>query len=410
MSRLRDSELLRTPAGQLFLSAQGLDSLASGLANVALPWFILDRGGSIGEAGLVFVGTMLPYVVFGLPAGVIADRFPRRTVIALAHAAQTAAAALVPVSVWLTGSAPLWLVALSAFLIGGGRAFPDAGAFGAINLLVGPAGFTVGQSLLNVAWSLGWVVGPALGGILISLTSPTGALTAETLAFGLATVLILLIRRPLDSTSERPAEHPVRAVFEGLSYIVHDPVVRALTGIGLLYNLVMAGTYGLIVPLLREGVGLTAREVGWALGISSAMGLLSPVIVAATTSRWAGPLVFQVAVAVGNITSIAIALTGRFATALAVMIVLGIAQWVQMAVFIGERQRRAPDYLQARVGISGRMVMTASLGVGALLASLLVGPIGIQHLFMLLGATGLLIGALSTPLILRLARLAPVTT
>ena len=58
------------------------------MAQVALPWLVLDATGSEAQAGLVFMLGLAPYVVFGLPAGLIADRFRRQTVIWMAHAFQ----------------------------------------------------------------------------------------------------------------------------------------------------------------------------------------------------------------------------------------------------------------------------------------------------------------------------------
>jgi hypothetical protein len=61
--------LLAARAGRLFIAAQGLDSLAIGVSGVALPWLVLEHSGSAALAGLAYPATIVPYVVFGLPAG-----------------------------------------------------------------------------------------------------------------------------------------------------------------------------------------------------------------------------------------------------------------------------------------------------------------------------------------------------
>jgi hypothetical protein len=63
---------------RLFLAAQGLDSLAIGVAGVALPWLLLSEGHSVGLAGLVYPVTIVPFVVFGLPALPRPPRCPPR--------------------------------------------------------------------------------------------------------------------------------------------------------------------------------------------------------------------------------------------------------------------------------------------------------------------------------------------
>ena len=96
VARFRDNAMLQTRDGRLFLAAQSLDSVAIGVAQVALPWLVLDATGSEAQAGLVFMLGLAPYVVFGLPAGLIADRFRRQTVIWMAHAFQACVAVIVP--------------------------------------------------------------------------------------------------------------------------------------------------------------------------------------------------------------------------------------------------------------------------------------------------------------------------
>jgi hypothetical protein len=67
-TRSGNATLLGNRDMRLFLVAQGLDSLAIGVAGVALPWLVLNEGHSVGLAGLVYPVTIVPFVVFGLPA------------------------------------------------------------------------------------------------------------------------------------------------------------------------------------------------------------------------------------------------------------------------------------------------------------------------------------------------------
>jgi MFS family permease len=148
----RANPLLASRDGRLFLSAQALDFVAQGVASVALPWLILDGGGSSVSAGLVFTLTVFPYVVFGLPAGVVGDRYRRRRVMYAAHAVQGGCALVIPL--WsLTGHPPLGVVLVAAFLIGAGRVFADAAAFGAVAAIAGRAAFTRAQATLQAGSS-----------------------------------------------------------------------------------------------------------------------------------------------------------------------------------------------------------------------------------------------------------------
>ncbi|MBA2536507.1 MAG: MFS transporter, partial [Actinobacteria bacterium] len=80
--------MLRTGDGRRLLGAQVCDHFALGLGIVAFPWLVLDGGGGPSLAGLVFTVAAIPYVLFGLPAGVAGDRHSRKKMMLGAHVGQ----------------------------------------------------------------------------------------------------------------------------------------------------------------------------------------------------------------------------------------------------------------------------------------------------------------------------------
>ncbi len=383
--------LLRERDGRLFFLSQALDSVSIGIAGVALPWLVLDGGGSEGEAGIVFAVLSLPYVVFGLPAGVVGDRFAPRRVIATCHSLQALAAVVIPV--WaLGGRVPILVLALSAFAIGAGRTFADAAAFGAVSDLVGPAAFTQGQAALNTAWASGLLAGPALGGILIGVIGAGETMFVQTGAFVVAASAVLAIRRSFASSAGHGgAARPFDQMRDGLRLIFRDPFIRVLTLTSMSWNLVTAGSLALLVPLLRQDVHLSASEAGIVLAAGAATGLVSVPIVAHVNARW-GP----VAMILGSIGafSLAIGVLGvarGFPVALAAVCVAQLANWVMLAGFIGERQRRAPAHMQARVGITGRMVVVTAITAGSAIASGLTGFVDLRVLYLLMATASVLV-------------------
>ena len=71
-------------------------------------------------------------------------------------------------------------------------------------------------------------------------------------------------------------------------------------------------------------------------------------------------------------------------------------------VVIGERQRRAPERLQGRVGIAGRMVLLAAMAGGSTVASALTGPLGTRTVYLAMGAATFAVGLVTAPLLLSL--------
>ena len=391
--------LLQSGDGRRLLAAQLFDSLGAGIGLVALPWIVLDAGGDASTAGLVAVFGLVPYVLFGLFAGVTGDRRSRRLVIIAAHSTQTLCALAVPLwAIW--GHTPEWLVLAVAFAVGIARTFADAAAFGAIAQIVGPAQFGRAQGLLSTVWATGMVSGPALGGQLIEAVGPSRAIAVQCAAFGLATVCAIAIRHPLRPPA--PNSGSLRdAMREGIDVIRNTPVVRRITLTTVCWNLAFYGAEALVVPFLRDVIDLDGRHVGWVLGLGSLIGIATGPVIVWLEGRTSASTVIVAGVVVSGLAVLALAVSTAFWEVLAIWIVLSLAQWVSFTTAIGERQRHAPAHLQARVGITGRAIAIASMTAGATGASLLAHVVELRTLYTGMGVATLLVAAALGPRLLR---------
>jgi predicted MFS family arabinose efflux permease len=391
--------LLQSTDGRRLLAAQLFDSLGAGVGLVALPWLVLDAGGDASTAGLVAVFGLVPYVLFGLFAGVTGDRRSRRRVIIAAHTMQTICAFAVPLwAIW--GSTPEWLVLAVAFAVGIARTFADAAAFGAIAQIVGPAQFGRAQGLLSTVWATGMVSGPALGGQLIGAIGPSRAIAVQCAAFALAAVCAIAIRHPLRPPT--PNSGGLReAMREGIDVIRDTPIVRRITFATLCWNLAFYGSEALVVPFLRDVISLDGQHVGWVLGLGSLIGIATGPVILWLEGRTSAPAVIVAGIVVSGLTVLALAASTAFWEVLVVWIVLSLAQWVSFTTAIGERQRHAPAHLQARVGITGRAIAIASMTVGATGASLLANVVELRTLYAGMGIATLLVAAVMGPRLLR---------
>jgi predicted MFS family arabinose efflux permease len=391
--------LLQSGDGRRLLAAQLFDSLGAGIGLVALPWIVLDAGGDASTAGLVAVFGLVPYVLFGLFAGVTGDRRSRRLVIIAAHSTQTLCALAVPLwAIW--GQTPEWLVLAVAFAVGIARTFADAAAFGAIAQIVGPAQFGRAQGLLSTVWATGMVSGPALGGQLIEAVGPSRAIAVQCAAFGLATLCAIAIRHPLRPPA--PNSGSLRdAMREGIDVIRNTPVVRRITLTTVCWNLAFYGAEALVVPFLRDVIDLDGRHVGWVLGLGSLIGIATGPVIVWLEGRTSASTVIVAGVVVSGLAVLALAVSTAFWEVLAIWVVLSLAQWVSFTTAIGERQRHAPAHLQARVGITGRAIAIASMTAGATGASLLAHVVELRTLYTGMGIATLLVAVALGPRLLR---------
>ena len=402
MRRVPVNPLLQTGDGRLLAGAQFCDHFGIGLAFVALPWIVLDGGGGPALAGLVFAVGTLPYVLFGLLAGVTGDRRSRKRVMVSAHALQTAFAAVVPL--WaLFAHPPVGVVLLSAFAVGAGRTYADAASFGAVAELVGAANFVRGQAVLSTGWAAGSILGPFLGGVLIAAFGAAAAVTAESALFAVAALLVWGIRRPLAAPDQEAGVRVRDAAREGIAVILRTPLLRLLTSVQLLWYLSVIGALALIVPFLRDELSFDAHETGWILGAGAVTGVSAGFVVGVLERRVGGLRVIAASIVVSALAAGGLAGAPEFWTALVAYSVLDFSIWISVTALIGERQRLAPDRLQARVGITGRAIALGSMTVGSLVASGLAVFVPLRALYLGVGLTALVIAAWAVPALLRQA-------
>jgi len=376
--------LLRTADGRLFLAAQLMDSLSAGISLVALPWLVLDAGGTQSQAGAAFLAGTLPYVVLGLNAGHVGDHRPRSRVMVTGTAVQTAAAAVIPLG--LAGGVavedmPLALIYAAALVVTAGRVFVDAAAFGAIAKLVGGGHFVQGQSALSFVWSLGFLVGPAVGGALIGLVGISGALWVQAVGFAVAVGLMASMRVDLG-----PDPHPDaggEGVLAGLRLVIRDPVLRSLTAIGMAWNLTTNVIYSLIVVFARHDLAADAGQAGLMLSIAGAAGLAGGLLAPVARHRLGPTRALRSSIALSGVGALGTALAQEIVSATIAYSVLEFSALLFITLLISERQTRAAPSEQGRVGITGRMAALTAASVGALIGAVLVALISLPAILLL---------------------------
>ena len=265
--------LLRSRDGRRFLVAQLMDSMAGGLSLVVLPWIVLDAGGSRSLAGAAFLIATIPYLALGLHAGELGDRRRRQPIMVWSAAIQAAAAAVLPAIVALGPAArdlPVALIFAAGMGVTAGRVFVDAAAFGATARLVGDSHFVEGQANLSLVWSLGFLIGPALGGGLIGLVGAVEALWVEAAGFAVAAALLASIRSDLGPEHD---SGPSAGVLSGLGVVARDRSLRRLTSISMAWNLTVNVFYALMVVFLRTELHASGPDAGRMLAIGGAAGL-----------------------------------------------------------------------------------------------------------------------------------------
>jgi predicted MFS family arabinose efflux permease len=341
----------------------------------------------------------VPYLVLGLHAGELGDRRRRKPIMVWSAAPQAVAAAVLPVIVAFGPAAsdlPIALVFAAGMGVTAGRVFVDAAAFGATARLVGDAHFVEGQSSLSLVWSLGFLVGPALGGALIGLVGAVEALWVESAGFALSAVLLATIRTDLGPDADGSGRAPV---LTGIGVVARDRTLRRLTSVSMAWNLTVNVFYALMVVFLRTELHASGPQAGRMLAIGGAAGLAGGAVAPVARERLGPTGALRVGLVASAAATVALALAPGLGVATAAFAGLEISGLFFITLVIGERQTRANPSQQARVGITGRMAALLASSVGAVAASALVAVISPGDVFAVAAAATVGVAAVSLPLV-----------
>ena len=175
--------------------AQSISVFGDGITPVALTFAVLDLTGSGTDLGLVLAAQSLPLAGLALVGGVWADRLPRALLMMgsdlVRAAVQTIAALLL-----LTGTAQIWQLAVLAALHGAAEAFfrPAAGAI--LPQIVPAPRLQQANALMGMSDNFGWMVGPAVAGMLVAVIGAGGAIAIDAATFVISAAFLATLHVP----------------------------------------------------------------------------------------------------------------------------------------------------------------------------------------------------------------------
>jgi MFS family permease len=247
-------------------------NLADGIFLVALPLIAVSLTTSPALVAGVTLAGRLPWLVFVLIAGALADRLDRRITmrnVQLMRVVVLAALALLAIA----GQLSLPILYVAAFILGVGETLFDTAAQSLMPSLVP-------RDLLNIAngrlyaveWVMNQFIGPPLGGALVAISVPL-ALTGSVVAYGLAAVGLALIVGRFRAESVGPRPSMLAEIREGLAYLLGNRVLRTLAFMVGISNLASSAVFAVLVlyvvapgPMGLDELGFGVLLTGFAVG------------------------------------------------------------------------------------------------------------------------------------------------
>lgn len=365
---------------RLLLLGQTTSQLGTQVSGVAIPLLaVLTLGASPLQLGMVTASGTLAFAVIGLPAGAWVDRWRRRRILVASDVSRTVLLLTIPVAAAL-GILTLTQLIAVCLLAGVARVFFDVGYQSYLPAVTGHDRLLHANSAMETVRASGQVVGPGLGGWLVTAIGAANVVLLQAVTFAVSAASLLAIRAGEPQTAVPPGRLRTRMA-EGLRLVAGTPLLRATaitsaagnlafaiasavgivfmvrglhlspTGVGLVIAVgsvtVMAGAA--LTPSLARAVG-SARIVWVSLAVSGPIGLLAPL------ARPGWPVVLLVVGnAVGELGQIVYAITN-----------------------VTVRQRLCPAHMLGRVNATMRFLIMGMFPLGALIGGVLGELIGVR--------------------------------
>ena len=188
-------EVLRTEAQfRLLFAGQVLSLVGDRVMLVALPFAVLEAGGSIEAVGLVVTAQLVPFLVFALAGGVISDRGDRRRVLIASDVARLIVQGVGGVLLVADAASPLTLGILAA-LYGTADAFFQPAFTGLLPQTVSHAGqLQPANALRGLSFSVSNIAGPAIAGVLVATSGAGAAMLFDACSFAVSVACLLRLR------------------------------------------------------------------------------------------------------------------------------------------------------------------------------------------------------------------------
>ena len=351
--------LWRHPAFIRYLYVRVAASVALQIQVVAVGWQMYALTGSPFRLGLIGLVQFIPAICLFPFTGHVADRFDRRWVTFIAEVAEAAAVAVLAIASLAGYLTPNLLLAM-AFVVGIGRAFEQPSVQTVLPNLVSAKVLPNAVAASTSGSQTAVVAGPALGGILVSL-SPTIVFTVCAVIWVTAGVAMITVKMQRTATT-RPSLD-LTTLFSGVVFIARHKVVLGAILLDMLA--VLLGSVMALLPIFARDI-FVIGPLGF--GILRASPAVGAIVTGLLLARWpvsdrVGRVMF-VTVTIFGIGTILLGLAPNFIFAIAAMAVIGASDTISVVIRQTMVQLRTPDDMRGRVYAVNSMAVITSNQLG----------------------------------------------
>ena len=366
---------------------------------VALGVYAYDQGGA-SAVGLVGLIRLIPGALIAPFSASFVDRFRRVAVMVVADVVRFALMAAAALVIAADGPAPI-VYGLVALTSATGTVFRPAQAALLPALVTSPGELTAANVASSTRESVGTFLGPALGGLLLAVSSPSVVFAANAVTF-LWSALLVLGLRDRDPPRERAEPQgggadPSSGVMAGIKTIVREPNLRTLVGLYGAQTLVAGALNVLVVVTAFELLDLDDAGVGLLYAAVGVGGLIGGFVALILSARGRLARDFALGLALFGLPLILVGGVPVAFVAVVALGVIGIGNSIVDVNALTIMQRVVPDAVLGRALGALQGLLRATLGIGALVAPVLIALVGAEWALVVTGAVLPVLALLTRP-------------
>lgn len=368
------------------LASTWVSNVGDGIAVAAGPLLVAAQTDSALLVALTALLQRLPWLVFGLWAGAVADRLDRRRVVMVADTLRAVVVAVLCGAI-VTGRVDIVVVMAAMTLYGVAEVFADTTTATLLPMLVGKTDLGTGNQRLQAGFlTCNQLVGPPLGAFLFA-AGMVWPFLVQIICVLAAVWLVSRIATSRAGRSEDPAAaqagapvtrtHVRRDIAEGLRWVWRHAAVRTLALVILVFNVTWAAGWSVLVLWSRDHLGMSEVGYGLLTTASGVGGLIGTVLYGGIERRISLATIIRGCLLLEVLTHLALALTTTGWLAIAVMVEFGAYAFIWATVSNTVRQRAVPQQYQGRVSAVYMMCVFAGLIVGQGLGGVIAERFGL---------------------------------
>jgi MFS family permease len=323
-------------------------NLGDGIALAAGPLLVASQTSDPLLVALAGLLQRLPWLLFGLHAGVLADRVDRRLVVIVVDLLRVGVLVVLTAAL-VTGAVSVPVVLAAMFLLGTAEVFVDTTTATLMPMVVAKADLGIGNArLMTAGITMNQLVGPAVGAALFA-AGMTWPFVVQIVCLLLGAVLVSRMRLP---ALARPAEHRrvSHDIAEGFRWTWGNPAVRTLTLTIVTFNVTYGAAWSVLVLYATERLDMGAIGFGLLTTVGALGGLVGTAGYDWLERHASLASIMRVGLVIETFTHLGLALATTGWVALLIMFVFGAHAFVWGTTSRTVRMRAVPTELQGRVG------------------------------------------------------------